>query len=114
MKPDAQNGQASEIEACQWMPRRLLAEQNAKSGSALLQELSTIMEAHLDFEAERENSRAEDSDGAGREEEERENGGSGEDGGGGSGRRCAAAFTAKAIESSRKYGGTSMLYRGSL
>ncbi|CAM9747906.1 unnamed protein product, partial [Scytosiphon promiscuus] len=39
--------QESEIEECQWMPRRLFAQQNADSGTVLLRELSTIMEAHL-------------------------------------------------------------------
>lgn len=112
--------QESEIEDCQWMPRRLFAQQNAESGTVLLRELSTIMEAHLASEAETETgagagveesrsaTAAEDvSEGEGREngvggEEKRER------------RRHAAAFTAKMLESSRKYGGKSMLYHGKL
>ncbi|CAM9694312.1 unnamed protein product, partial [Hapterophycus canaliculatus] len=98
--------QESEIEECQWMPRRLFAQQNADSGTVLLRELSTIMEAHLaSEEGHTQDSRTASPGGGGGE------GGEGADGernngdGGGEARerrRHAAAFTAKMLESSRK------------
>lgn len=110
--------QESEIEECQWMPRRRFAQQNADSGTVLLRELSTIMEAHLASEAGAEAA-------AGAEELRAATSapGVGEGGGGredrvgvekSERRRHAAAFTAKMLESSRKYGGKSMLYHGKL
>lgn len=86
------------------MTRELFAQQNAKSGTVLLRELDSIMDAHLASEA---------------------GGGVGEGDGGGEGRggederererrRHAAAFTAKMLKSSQKYGGKSMLYHGKL
>ncbi|CAN0201275.1 unnamed protein product [Laminaria digitata] len=100
--------QETEIEECQWMPRQEFAKQSADSGTVLLKELSTIMEAHLSAEeADSGHSRAENGGGlgGGGGEADREDDGS---------RRHAAAFTAKMLESSRKYGGTSMLYHGKL
>lgn len=90
------------------MPRQEFAKQSADSGTVLLKELSTIMEAHLAAEeADSGHARAEDGEGLGEGGEE-----AGRDAGGS--RRHAAAFTAKMLESSRKYGGTSMLYHGKL
>lgn len=100
------------------MPRRLFAQQNADSGTVLLRELSTIMEAHLaSEEAHTGDPRTAATGGGGGgseggEDGEKNNG----DGAGGvkERRRHAAAFTAKMLESSRKYGGKSMLYHGKL
>lgn len=90
------------------MPREEFAKQSADSGTVLLKELSTIMEAHLAAEeADSGHARAEDGEGLGEGGEE-----AGRDADGS--RRHAAAFTAKMLESSRKYGGTSMLYHGKL
>lgn len=100
------------------MPRGLFAKQNAESGTVLLRELSTIMEAHLASEAgggAEESRPATTTTTAGGVGE----GGEGLDDGVAAGekserRRHAAAFTAKMLESSRKYGGKSMLYHGKL
>lgn len=100
------------------MPRTLFAQQNAESGTVLLQELSTIMEAHLASEAAtaEEKSRTDTAvaevmgeGGEGEGEGRRSGGEEGE-----KRRRHVAAFTAKMLESSRKYGGKSMLYHGKL
>ncbi|CAM9922975.1 unnamed protein product, partial [Ectocarpus fasciculatus] len=112
LKPGADSSalqpQESEIEECQWMPRKLFAKQNAESGTVLLRELSTIMEGHLAGEATNGSRVAAAAAAAATEEEggaegqkgegERKTGG-GEDG---ERRRHAAAFTAKKLESSRK------------
>lgn len=91
------------------MPRHLFAEQNAQSGTVLLKELATIMEAHLEFEAK--GAKQIEAAGGGHEqgvdEDERLNGGR-------QSVPAPAAFTAKKLESSRKYGGASMLYLGKL
>ncbi|CAM9201160.1 unnamed protein product [Ectocarpus sp. 12 AP-2014] len=119
LKPGADSSalqpQESEIEECQWMPRKLFAKQNAESGTVLLQELTTIMEGHLAGEAtngSRVAAAAEEEGGA-----EGQKGEGGRKTGGGEDmerRRHAAAFMAKKLESSRKYGGQSMLYHGKL
>lgn len=99
------------------MPRGLFAKQNAESGTVLLRELSTIMEAHLASEAgagaEQQSQSATAAGGVGKREGEdgREDRIAGENN---ERRRHAAAFTAKMLESSRKYGGKSMLYHGKL
>lgn len=86
------------------MPRALFADQNNSSGTVLLRELTTIMEAHIAFE---------EADGGGIVVF---SGGSEKDGqkSGGDAGRSPAAFQAKMLESSRKYGGASMLYHGKL
>lgn len=88
------------------MPRQEFAKQSADSGTVLLKELSTIMEAHLAAE-EADSGHAGDG-------ERLEEGGKEADRDADGSRRHAAAFTAKMLESSRKYGGTSMLYHGKL
>ena len=98
--------QESEIEECQWMPRQEFAKQSAESGTVLLKELSTIMEAHV--AAEEADGGHEQAGGIGGL------GGGGEEAGpegGGSGLH-AVAFKAKTLQSSRKYGGKSILYHG--
>ena len=103
------------------MPRGLFAKQNAESGTVLLRELSTIMEAHLASEAGTGEG-AEESRPATTTAPARGGVGEGEEGGledrvageKSERRRHAAAFTAKMLESSRKYGGKSMLYHGKL
>ena len=100
--------QESEIEECQWMPRHVFAKQSADSGTVLLKELSTIMEAHLAAEeASSGHARADDGEGLGERGDEADRNADGS-------RRHAASFTAKTLQSSRKYGGTSMLYHGIL
>lgn len=84
------------------MSRKLFAEQNAASGTVLLRELTAIIDAHL----------APDTAAAGVGEEREENGSGSENRR--EQQRHAAAFTARMLESSKKYGGKSMLYHGRL
>lgn len=103
--------QASEIEACQWMPLHVFIEQNRKGGSALLRELSPIMEAHFALEAERAaGSKSAGCDGAlVGEEGESDEGARNIDG---DCRPSGATFVPRTIAS--KYHGSSKLYYGKL
>lgn len=91
--------QASEIEACKWMPQDEFVEQALVQGTPILRELSRIMQDHV----------ALDSLVGGVNGNERD--GEGEDG---AKRRTVASFIGKPLESGRKYGGMSMLYYGKL
>lgn len=93
--------QASEIEACQWMPKNEFADQALVQGTPLLRELSRIMQDHVssDLSVSDINGDEEDRDG---EEED------------GARKRTAASFIGKPLESGRKSGGMSMLYYGKL
>ena len=87
------------------MSRELFAKQNATSGTVLLRELTAIIDAHV----------VSDPTVAGDGDEEVDENWSGSESSGGRDRqRHAAAFTARMLESSKKYGGKSMLYHGRL
>lgn len=87
------------------MCRDLFIEQTALSGTVLIRELSSILEAHIssDGDTNRGGQGACGSQEGGEEEEVRENGA-----------RKVVAFTGKMLKSSRKYGGTSFLYHGKM
>lgn len=104
--------QASEIEACQWMPFNLFIEQNRNGGSVLLREMSPIMEAHFALETERAaaGSKSAGSDGTlDKEEGENDEGARNNDD---DCRPSGAAFIPRTIES--KTHGKSKLYYGKL
>lgn len=78
------------------MPTREFAEQSLLQGTPLLKELSRIVEAHVVSDAATSSTAA---NGEGVDNDAK---------------MTVATFTGKKLESSRKYGGTSMLYYGKL
>lgn len=98
------------------MPRDLFDEQNALSGTVLLRELTSIMDAHISWDGGGEGEGEDTNGGVRGSQKEEDEGGGGEDKNDKKGTkndaRKVAAFTGKRLASSRKYGGTSILYHG--